>query len=112
MRAYTTTGNDHNPRDTDGALIISLMIRRSVRQSAVTIGSTATKIPTTPLARRLSIMIMNTGTTVVYIGNSSVKTTDGFPLYPRAVLPFTVEDSISIYGIAEVSGSVRILEGG
>ena len=112
MRPYTTSGNDPTPRDTDGALIIGLMVRRLMRQLAVTVGVTPTKIPTTPLARRLSLMIINLGTVPVYIGDSTVTTADGFPLYPRAVLKIEIEDSIDVYGIATVASQVRIIEGG
>jgi len=113
MRAYTTSGNDPTPRDTDGALIIGLMVRRAIRQSVVTVEATATKLPATPLARRLSIVFINLGTTPVYIGDSSVTAVNGFPIYPRAVMRIEIEDSIDIYGIVSSgTAEVRVLEGG
>lgn len=99
-------------RDDDLTLIFGLMVRRTIRQNTVTVGSSATKIPTNPLSNRLSILIMNIGTEAVYIGDSTVTTANGFPIYPRGSLRIDIEDTIDIYGIASTSAECRILEGG
>ncbi len=99
-------------QDSDGTLIYGLMVRRVIRQDTVTVGNTATKIPTSPLSKRLSILIMNIGTEVVYIGDATVTAINGFPLYPRGTLRLDIEDSIDVYGIATTSAECRILEGG
>ncbi len=47
-------------RDSDSALtlLIGMMFRRTIRQASVTITTSATKIPSSPLANRLSMIIM------------------------------------------------------
>ena len=100
-------------RDSDSALtlLVGTLLRRNIRQGTVTVGVTATKIPDSPLSNRLSVTIMNISTNIVYIGNSSVTIADGFPLYPRAVLQISIEDSVDIYGISTGDSECRILEG-
>jgi len=98
-------------RDDDGTLMVSLMLRRSIRAGTVTVASSATKIPTTPLDSRIAILIMNISANIIYIGGSTVTTANGFPIYPNAALRLEIEDSIDIYGIASTSSEVRILEG-
>jgi hypothetical protein len=105
------TGNEYLRKD-DGTLIIGMMLRSSIRQGTVTIATSATKIPTSPLSERLSIVIVNISNNIVYLGNSSVTTANGYPIYPRQSISFYIEDNIDIYGIAESSSECRILEGG
>ena len=108
----THTGNEYI-RDANGELIYGLILRKSIRQQALTIPTSATKIPTSPLDKRINLLIMNVSTTgaILYIGNSSVTTANGFPVYPRGVLPVSVEDDIDIYGIGTADCDIRILEG-
>lgn len=102
--------NEHITYD-DGVLWLGLSIQRSVRPKAVTVGVDATKIPTLPLSRRKNILIVNISSNIIYIGNSSVTTSNGFPFYPRAVLQIAIEDNVDIYGIASGNSECRILEG-
>lgn len=95
----------------DGTILFGMTIRKILRQSTLNVLTSATKIPATPLSERLSIIIMNNSANIVYLGNSSVTTSDGFPLYPRATIQFDIEDNIDVYGIASGSSEVRILEG-
>ncbi len=111
MRNIVFTPNE-NVRDTDGTLMVSLLIRRTIRQGTVTVDTNATKIPTSPLSKRLSIVIINISSNVVYLGNSAVTTSDGYPLYPRQSIGLQIEDEIDIYGIAGGSSEVRLIEGG
>ena len=111
MRPYTVGHNDFQPRDNDGTLIIGFFLRRNIRQSAVTVGVSPTLIPSVPLARRLSMLIINNGTAPIYLGYSSVTTSDGFPLYPRAEIRIDIEDSVDVYGISTIPTEVRVLEG-
>lgn len=103
--------NENIREGTDSLLWLGLFIQRSIRSSTVTVATSATKIPTTPLANRKVIMIINISTSIVYVGGSSVTTSNGWPIYQRAALTLYIEDNIDIYGIAGASAEVRILEG-
>lgn len=105
------TGNEGN-RNSAGILLYGLIVQEGILQQAISIGASATKIPTTALARRKSLWIFNNATNVVYIGDSTVSTANGFPLYPHAVMNIQVEDGIDIYGISSVAAQeIRIIEG-
>lgn len=102
-------------RDSDGGVLLNAtVIRRTIRQSKLTINTSAVAIPTIPLAKRISLVIMNNSISgqIVYLGDASVTTVDGFPLYPRATILVQLEDEATIYGIASaVDADVRIIEG-
>ena len=105
------TGNEGN-RNEAGILLYGLIVQEGILQQAVSIGASATKIPTTPLSRRKSLWIFNNSSNVIYMGDSTVTTANGFPLYPHGVMNIQVEDGIDIYGISTVAAQeVRILEG-
>ena len=111
MSVKTYTGNE-SVRDSDLTLIIGGLVRRSIRQQAVTVGVTATAIPAIALSKRLFILIINNSDNIVYIGNSSVTTAGGFPLLPRGALRLDIEDDVIVYGVSSAPSEVRILEGG
>ena len=105
---------NENIRDTDGTLRWGLVIRKTILQQAITVGTSAVKLPTSALSNRINILIVNnsTGGQILYLGDSTVTTNDGIPLYPRQSIPITIEDSIDIYGVASAAGAnIRILEG-
>lgn len=105
---------NENIRDTDGTLRWGLVIRKTLRQQALTIGTSAVKIPTSALSDRINILIVNnsTGGQILYIGDSTVSTANGVPLYPRQSIPITIEDGVEVYGVASAAGAdIRILEG-
>ena len=96
----------------DGLIWLGLLIQRSIKSGTVTATTSATAIPTTALSKRKSILIINISSVVVYIGASDVTTSNGFPLYPRAIIHLSIEDNISVYGIvASGTGELRCLEG-
>ena len=111
MSIKTSTGNEGIREQTDNKLFVGLIIRRNVRPQSVTILTSATAIPTTALTYRKTLMILNISTNVVYIGDSGVTTSNGFPLYPRAQISISIEDDIILYGISTGSSEIRILEG-
>lgn len=114
MSIKTFTGNEGTREQTDNKLWVGLIIRRSVKQQAITVGGTAVKLPTSPLSKRKSLLITNysTGGQILYLGDSTVSTSDGFPLTPRASILLNIEDDIDVYGIASASGAdIRIFEG-
>ena len=101
-------------RDTDGTLRWSIIIRKTFRQQNLTIGTSAVKIPTSPLSDRINILIVNNSTSgqILYLGDSTVSTANGIPIYPRQSLPITIEDGVDIYGVSSAAGAdIRIIEG-
>jgi hypothetical protein len=105
------TGNEGN-RNKYGNLLPGLLITRSVLQQAVTIGATATAIPTTALSARHSLLIFNNASNPVFLGSASVSTANGYPLYPRGQLLVQIEDGVTLYGISSAGGDeIRCMEG-
>lgn len=111
MSDKTYTGNEGIREQTDNLLWVGLIIRQNLRSSPVTVGTSATKIPTIPLSDRRTIIIQNVSSNIVYIGNSSVAVANGFRIYPRGTMQISIEDSVDVYGIAGSSSAIRILEG-
>lgn len=73
-----------------------------------TISTTATKIPSTTLSGRRSLLIRNTeasGGKSIFIGPSSVTTTTGFELLPGAAM--VLPANLDVYGIVG-TGSARL----
>src|SRR3972149_2502914 len=71
----------------------------------VSVGTSATKIPTTALAGRRSLTILNIGSAPIYLGASAVTVAAG------AFWTFNVGDDVDIYGIASGSAVLtRIME--
>lgn len=109
----TYTGNE-GIRDSSGELIYGLLARNTIRQSQLTIGTSAVALPTTALSKRISIIIFNNSTSgqILYIGDETVSSTNGFPIYPRGALQISLEDKAIIYGISSAAdANIRILEG-
>jgi len=82
------------------------------KTQAVTVGNTATALPTTPLANRKSIAVRNnSGTVTIYVGGSDVTTANGYPVLPYEGLPFNMSSGALLYGItASGTADVRVLE--
>ena len=80
--------------------------------SMKTVGSNATKLPTSPMRYRRAIAIYNNSSSVtLYIGfDSAVTVSTGWPLPPGASIPFDMTAEIEIYGVAISNVDVRILE--
>ena len=77
----------------------------------VSVGTSATKIPTTALAGRRSLTILNIGSAPIYLGASAVTVAAGFRLDAGAFWTFNVGDDVDIYGIASGSAVLtRIME--
>ena len=78
----------------------------------VTVGTSAVKLPTTPLKYRRAIAIHNADSSAtLYVGFSSdVATGTGFPIAAGACLPMDLNGAVEVYGISGGSIDVRILE--
>lgn len=81
---------------------------------AKTAGTTASEIfaATTRLAHRHTMCVFNDSSNIVYIGNSGVTTSNGYPLPAGNSITFNLDPSIdtSIYFIASTSSTVRVME--
>ena len=98
--------------DTDSTLVYGLVFKSIMKARNISVLNTATMIPTTPLARRMSVIIMNYGSEALFIGASDVTVNDGFPILPRATLQLSIEEEVNVYGIVAAGPcAVRILEG-
>jgi len=77
---------------------------------SVTVTTTATAIPTTPMSNRKAITVFNMSQSageIVYLGNSSVTTATGYPLQPYQGLPFDLGSGAKLYGIV-ASGTIEV----
>lgn len=86
-----------------------------VQATNVGIGTTAVALPTTAMVGRESIAITNlsASTLTVYIGQSGIGTSNGFPLNSSTPsVSLDLDDSVAVYGIGTTAGpaDVRILE--
>jgi len=83
----------------------------AIRATSVTVGTTATKLPATPLSGREVLSIYNNSSNIVYIGHSAVTTSTGRPLPASGgAIDLDVSDKLDVYGISTASSNVRILE--
>ena len=112
MSVKTHTGNEGTREQGSNQLWLGIIFRNTIRQSAVTIADSPTKIPATPLANRRSLFLRNNGTATIFLGDDAVTTTDGYPLKPNESLPMNIEDDLDVYGIvASGTQNLRIFEG-
>ena len=94
-----------------GKRIHTLLLRNRLLTQAITVGTSATKIPTTTLSTRRSILILNNSVSTIYIGNADVTTVNGYPMSPQDTLKIDISDEVDVYGISTADSEVRILEG-
>ena len=91
--------------------LYGLIIQKTVRQTAVSLGGVA-KLPTTALTNRKSLQIFNNSGDIIYLGDSTVTALTGLPLYPHASINIQIEDGVDMYGIsAGAASDIRLLEG-
>lgn len=67
--------------------------------NTITVATTATAIPTTPLTARKTIMIQNVSSKKVYIGGATVTTSTGYELSPGSSREVAAGPGIAYYGI-------------
>ena len=82
----------------------------------ISVGITATKLPTVPLEGRKYVTIQNLGGVFVYIGNSLVTAdtsgTGGFQLLPKGTWSEPYSDTVDIYGIIATGSTQAYVEEG
>lgn len=94
-----------------GQAVDLLGLNRSITAGEITCAVTATAVPTTALAGRRSIVVVNISGANVFLGPSTVATTTGFQLADGASLSLDITDNIALYCISAVGGkAVRYLE--
>ena len=80
-------------------------------KKTLTLAGTAETVVTSALANRRFLFIYNAGNRVMYIGDSTVSQTNGFPLSPRSYLELRAGPSLGIYFDAPDDGhEIRTLE--
>lgn len=81
----------------------STPIRRKILQQVVSVANSATKLPTTPMNGRRTIIVQNLGNVAVYLGSSTVTATGatrGIVLGTQyASLQLDLGSAIDLYGI-------------
>jgi len=82
-----------------------------ILQQVVSVSNSATALPTTALAGRKSIAVKNLGSTVVYLGSSTVTadttSTGGFQLTQDDVFQADIGENTILYGITS-SGTSNV----
>ena len=90
---------------------ISYSLTYQIKTIVVSVNTTATKLPTTPLIGREYIQAQNIGNVTVYIGSSTVtadtNTTGGTQLLPYATWYGEYDNSVDVYGIV-TSGTCNV----
>ena len=76
-----------------------------------TIGTAQSEIMATPLASRKYAFLYNNGNREMFIGQTGVLASTGFPLPPGSMLELRIGDAIDIFAIADAAGQdLRTLE--
>lgn len=106
------TGNEGTRDLLNGDPMYALTIKHVLKQSAITVTTSPTPLPSANLAGRTSAVIYNNGMSTVYIGDGTVTTSNGYPIKPNGQLFMSVEEEVTIYCIVGAGNAdIRILEG-
>jgi hypothetical protein len=99
------------PSQTDFGLplAVSLSAYRELIQENITVGTNAVLLGGNVEGRTV-LCIFNNGFDAIYVGDSGVTTTNGFPLLPASYMIIDVTDEIEVYARAGSNQNVRIME--
>lgn len=102
--ATDLTGEDH-------PLPVKITQFTSFKVINLSVNTTAVEI-TAGLTNRKSLRIHVNGTDIVYLGDNTVTTNDGYPLLPghQYEFQFNPVDAISLYAIATSAQNLRLFE--
>jgi len=80
--------------------------------TAITVGTTAVKLPTTPMVYRRGMAIANeSNNRTLFVGfDPGVTISTGFPVPAGNSLPMDVNAEIEVYGVASADIDIRVLE--
>lgn len=97
----------------EGSLKVVDIANGAILQQQLSAAVTATKLPTTPLANRKSLMIQNAGNASVYVGSATTTVsgaTTGIIVPKGGFLELEVGPAVDIYGISVAGVPVNLLE--
>src|SRR5262249_17753476 len=78
--------------------------------TAVSVGTSATQLPSSPLSGRVSLCITNNSAVTIYVGGSSVTTSNGTPVSPTGSFCDDVGSQLYYAIVATGTADVRVLE--
>ena len=82
-----------------------------VKSTAVSVSTSATPLPPSPLSGRYAISIVNNSSSTVYLGGSDVTTSNGYALYKYDSIDLDLDDETIIYAVVSSgTADVRVLE--
>ena len=107
--------DDLRTRSGDGQIILNpedFSVSIGLRSRAVTVGVSATPLPTNPLEYRRALVVHNNGSNTVFVGDSSVTTSTGLPLAAGEKIAFDIQGNpnVVVYAVAGTNTDVRIME--
>lgn len=84
----------------------------AIKSSRVSVGAAATALPAMPLANRNGVSFRNLGPGTIYIGDSSVTASTGYPKFVNEEVQLDARNSIIIYATCATgeSASVAVME--
>ena len=90
----------------------TLGLTYTIKTQVVSVGTTATKLPATPLVGRKYIRVQNIGSSTLYIGGAAVSadstSTGGIQLFPYSVWEESYDHTVNVYGIV-ASGTCNVV---
>lgn len=90
---------------------LSITANTAVLSTDTSIASTATKVVTTPLTSRKTVLVQNNATTPIYLGASGVTTANGFIVHGGSTFSVDLGPAVDLYGIVTTgTNDARILE--
>ena len=114
QRVKVNYGADGSATDVsaDNPLPVVETASGAVLSTAVTVGTSATAVPASPLSGRKAVVIHKNGAAIVYLGGASVNTSNGFPIPAGATgMAISLDSSVTLYCISGSAGQdVRVLE--
>jgi hypothetical protein len=107
--------NELRTRVGDGAVILNpedFSVSIGLRTSAITVGTSATPLPSNPMEYRRALVVHNNGASTVYLGDENVTVNSGLPLAAGEKIAFDIQGNpnVVVYAISGGSVNVRIME--
>ena len=99
----------------DGVIVLNpenSSVSIGLAQQAISVGGTPTALPSSPLEYRRALVVYNAGPGILYIGASTVTTSNGMPMSVGEKIAFDIQGTpnVKIYGVSDSISDVRILE--
>lgn len=106
---------DLRTRVGDGVVLLNpedFSVSIGLLQQAITVTTSATPLPATPLVYRRALVVHNNGSNTVFLGDSTVTVGNGLPLAAGEKIAFDIagNPNVTIYAVAGSNTDVRIME--